>query len=178
MEDGGLGMNYLIHSLAMEEISRYSGAIGLSYGAHSNLCVNQLALNGTADQKAKYLPKLISGEHVGALAMSEDNSGSDVISMRLTATDCGDHYKLNGSKFWITNGPNANVIIVYAKTDPSKGAHGITAFIVDTEACGDTFQVVRKLKKLGMRGSNTGELLFTDAPIPKVCRLILLATQF
>ena len=162
---GGSGMGYLAHVIAMEEISRASASVGLSYGAHSNLCVNQINRNGSDEQKAKYLPKLISGEHIGALAMSEPNAGSDVVSMKLSAKDAGDHYVLNGSKMWITNGPDANVYVIYAKTDPSAGPRGITAFIVERDTPG--FSQAQKLDKLGMRGSNTCELVFEDAKVPK-----------
>lgn len=162
---GGAGMGYLAHVIAMEEISRASASVGLSYGAHSNLCASQIARNGNEKQKAKYLPKLVDGSWVGALAMSEANAGSDVISMQLKATQNGDHYLLNGSKMWITNGPDADVVVVYAKTEPDDGAHGITAFIVDkSEAC---FSCAQKLDKLGMRGSNTCELVFKDCPVSK-----------
>ncbi len=162
---GGAGMGYLAHVIAMEEISRASASIGLSYGAHSNLCASQIARNGNEEQKTKYLPKLVDGSRVGALAMSEANAGSDVISMQLKATQNGDHYLLNGSKMWITNGPDADVVVVYAKTEPDDGAHGITAFIVDkSEAC---FSCAQKLDKLGMRGSNTCELVFKDCPVSK-----------
>jgi isovaleryl-CoA dehydrogenase len=162
---GGADLGYLAHVLAMEEISRASASIGLSYGAHSNLCVNQIFRNGTPDQRQTYLPKLISGEHIGALAMSEPNAGSDVVSMKLRADDKGDHYVLNGSKMWITNGPDAHVYVIYAKTDPSLGPHGITAFIVERDAPG--FSRGNKLDKLGMRGSNTCELVFNNTPVPK-----------
>ncbi|MEP1216437.1 MAG: isovaleryl-CoA dehydrogenase [Marinobacter sp.] len=162
---GGSGMGYLAHVIAMEEISRASASVGLSYGAHSNLCVNQINRNGTDEQKEKYLPKLISGEHIGALAMSEPNAGSDVVSMKLSAKDAGDHYVLNGSKMWITNGPDANVYVIYAKTDPAAGPRGITAFIVERDTPG--FSQAQKLDKLGMRGSNTCELVFEDAKVPK-----------
>ncbi len=162
---GGAGMGYLAHVIAMEEISRASASIGLSYGAHSNLCASQIARNGNEEQKTKYLPKLVDGSWVGALAMSEANAGSDVISMQLKATQNGDHYLLNGTKMWITNGPDADVVVVYAKTEPDDGAHGITAFIVDkSEAC---FSCAQKLDKLGMRGSNTCELVFKDCPVSK-----------
>ncbi len=161
---GGAGLGYLEHVIAMEEISRGSASVGLSYGAHSNLCVNQLSRNGNDDQKSAYLPKLISGEHVGALAMSEPGSGSDVVSMRLKAELKGDRYILNGTKMWITNGPDANVLIVYAKTDPDAGSHGITAFIIEKEMAG--FSTAQKLDKLGMRGSNTCELVFEDCEVP------------
>ena len=163
-EWGGAGMGYLAHCVAMEEISRASGAIGLSYGAHSNLCVNQIRRNGTAEQKKRYLPKLISGEHVGALAMSEPNAGSDVVSMRTRADRKGDRYVLNGSKMWITNGPLAETLVVYAKTDPDAGHAGITAFIVERGFKG--FSTGQKLDKLGMRGSDTGELVFEDCEVP------------
>ncbi|WP_136254293.1 isovaleryl-CoA dehydrogenase [Onishia niordana] len=163
-EDGGSGMGYLAHCIAMEEISRASASVALSYGAHSNLCVNQLKLNGSAEQKAKYLPKLISGEHVGALAMSEPGAGSDVVSMKLRAKKDGDHYILNGNKMWITNGPDAHVLIVYAKTDPAAGSKGITAFIIEKDMPG--FSTAQKLDKLGMRGSNTCELVFQDCRVP------------
>ncbi|CAN2389963.1 Isovaleryl-CoA dehydrogenase [Pristimantis euphronides] len=167
VEYGGSAMGYLEHVLVMEEISRVSAAVGLSYGAHSNLCINQLVRNGNEAQKEKYLPKLINGEHIGALAMSESNSGSDVVSMRLKAEKIDDYYVLNGNKFWITNGPDADVLIVYAKTDPSikPAAHGITAFIVEKGTPG--FSTAQKLDKLGMRGSNTSELVFEDCKIPE-----------
>jgi len=164
-EYGGVEMGYLAHVIAMEEISRASASVGLSYGAHSNLCVNQIHRNGTEEQKHKYLPKLISGEHIGALAMSEPNAGSDVVSMKLTARDNGDHYLLNGNKMWITNGPDANTYVIYAKTDTSAGPRGITAFIVERDFPG--FSRHQKLDKLGMRGSNTCELVFEDCPVPK-----------
>lgn len=160
----GAGLGYLEHVVAMEEISRASGAVGLSYGAHSNLCINQISRNGTHEQKLKYLPKLISGEQVGALAMSEPNAGSDVVSMQLHAEKKGDEYILNGSKMWITNGPNADVVVVYAKTDKAAHAKGITAFIVEKNFPG--FKTAQKLDKLGMRGSNTCELVFTDCRVP------------
>ncbi|AVY68326.1 isovaleryl-CoA dehydrogenase [Xanthomonas translucens] len=163
-EYGGSAMGYLAHVVAMEEISRASGAIGLSYGAHSNLCVNQLRKNGSAAQKARYLPRLCSGEHVGALAMSEPGAGSDVVSMKLRAELRGDHYVLNGNKMWITNGPDADVLVVYAKTDPAGGARGITAFLVEKGMPG--FSTAQKLDKLGMRGSNTSELVFQDCTVP------------
>jgi len=163
-EWGGTGMGYLAHMVAMEEISRGSGAIGLSYAAHSNLCVNQINRNGSAEQKARFLPRLISGEHIGALAMSEPNAGSDVVSMRLRADLKGDHYVLNGTKMWITNGPDCDVLVVYAKTDMAAGAKGITAFIVEKGSPG--FSVAQKLDKLGMRGSHTGELVFQDVEVP------------
>jgi isovaleryl-CoA dehydrogenase len=163
-EHGGSGLGYLAHMIAMEEISRASASIGLSYGAHSNLCVNQIRRNGNAAQKRRYLPKLVRGEHVGALAMSEPESGSDVVSMRLRAQDRGGSYLLNGTKMWITNGPDADTLVVYAKTDPDKGADGITAFIVEKGMRG--FSVGRKLDKLGMRGSHTSELVFRDCEVP------------
>lgn len=163
--EGGSGFGYLEHVLAMEEISRASGSVALSYGAHSNLCVNQLKLNGTADQKRRYLPKLISGEHVGALAMSETGAGSDVIGMQCNARDAGDHFILNGSKMWITNGPDADTLIVYAKTDKNAGSKGITAFIIEKNFPG--FSTAQKLDKLGMRGSNTCELVFKECIVPK-----------
>ena len=163
-EYGGAGMGYLAHVVAMEEISRASGAVGLSYGAHSNLCVNQLKLNGSDAQKRKYLPKLLSGEHVGALAMSEPGSGSDVVSMKLRADLKGDHYVLNGTKMWITNGPDADTLVVYAKTDLGLGSRGITVFIVEKGMKG--FSTAQKLDKLGMRGSNTCELVFQDCEVP------------
>lgn len=163
-EWGGTGMGYLAHMVAMEEISRGSGGIGLSYAAHSNLCVNQINRNGTSEQKARYLPRLISGEHIGALAMSEPNAGSDVVSMRLRAELKGDRYVLNGTKMWITNGPDCDVLVVYAKTDMAAGAKGITAFILEKGTPG--FSVAQKLDKLGMRGSHTGELVFQDVEVP------------
>jgi isovaleryl-CoA dehydrogenase len=161
---GGAGLGYLAHIVAMEEISRASASVGLSYGAHSNLCVNQIRRNGSEAQKRRYLPKLISGEHVGALAMSEPGAGSDVVSMRTRADRRGDHYVLNGSKMWITNGPDADTLVVYAKTDPQAGARGITAFIVESGMPG--FSTAQKLDKLGMRGSNTCELVFQDCVVP------------
>ena len=164
-EYGGSGMGYLAHVVAMEEISRASGSIGLSYGAHSNLCLNQLRKNGSQAQKRKYLPKLCSGEHVGALAMSEPGAGSDVVSMKLRAERDGDDFVLNGNKMWITNGPDADVLIVYAKTDPAAGARGITAFLIEKGMPG--FTTAQKLDKLGMRGSNTCELVFIDCRVPK-----------
>ena len=164
-EFGGSGLGYLEHCIAVEEVSRGSAAIGLSYGAHSNLCVNQLRRNGTEAQKKKYLPKLISGEHVGGLAMSEPGAGSDVVSMKLRAEKKGDRYVLNGTKMWITNGPGGDVLIVYAKTDPAAGSRGITAFIVEKGFKG--FRVAQKLDKMGMRGSNTGELVFEDCEVPE-----------
>ncbi len=163
-EFGGVDMDYLAHVIAMQEISRASASVGLSYGAHSNLCVNQIYRNGNQAQKEKYLPKLISGEHVGALAMSEPNAGSDVVAMKLTANKVGDHYLLNGNKMWITNGPDADTYIVYAKTDINKGSHGISAFIVERDFKG--FSRAQKLDKLGMRGSNTCELVFQDCEVP------------
>jgi isovaleryl-CoA dehydrogenase len=162
---GGAGLGYLEHCVAMEEISRASGSIGLSYGAHSNLCVNQIRRNGSTDQKKRYLPKLISGAHVGALAMSEPGSGSDVVSMRTRADRKGTKYVLNGSKMWITNGPLADVIVVYAKTDATAGARGITAFLVEKKFKG--FSTAQKLDKLGMRGSDTGEIVFQDCEVPE-----------
>jgi isovaleryl-CoA dehydrogenase len=166
---GGAGLGYLAHTIAMEEISRASGAVGLSYGAHSNLCVNQLRLNGSDAQRDRYLPKLVSGEHVGALAMSEPQAGSDVVSMQLRAERRGDSYVLNGRKMWITNGPDADVLVVYAKTDPGAGARGITAFIVERGSRG--FATAQKLDKLGMRGSSTCELVFEDCAVPADNRL-------
>ncbi|MCH7929616.1 MAG: isovaleryl-CoA dehydrogenase [Proteobacteria bacterium] len=163
-EYGGAGLGYLEHVVAMEEISRGSASVGLSYGAHSNICVNQIRRNGSGDQKRRYLPKLISGEHVGALAMSESGAGSDVVAMRLRAEKRGDRYVLNGAKMWITNGPDADVIVVYAKTDPDAGSRGITAFIVEKRFKG--FAAAPKLDKLGMRGSNTCELVFDDCEVP------------
>ena len=164
-EYGGAGLGYLEHCVAMEEISRGSAAVGLSYGAHSNLCVNQISRNGSAEQKRKYLPKLVSGEHVGALAMSEPNSGSDVVSMRTRADKKGDHYVLNGTKMWITNGPVAETFVVYAKTDATAGSRGMTAFIVEKGFKG--FTQAQKLDKLGMRGSDTSELVFQDCEVPE-----------
>lgn len=164
-EEGGAGLGYLAHIVAMEEISRASAAVGLSYGAHSNLCVNQIRRNGTLEQKRRYLPKLISGEHVGALAMSEPNAGSDVVSMQLKAEKKGDRYVLNGAKMWITNGGDADVLVVYAKTDPAAGAKGITAFIVEKGFKG--FSHGAHLDKLGMRGSNTYPLFFDDCEVPE-----------
>jgi isovaleryl-CoA dehydrogenase len=163
-EHGGAGLGYLAHTVAMEEISRASAAVGLSYGAHSNLCVNQLALNATEAQKQKYLPKLISGEHVGALAMSEPGAGSDVVSMQLKAVRRGDCYVLDGRKMWITNGPEADVLVVYAKTAPDAGARGISAFIIEKNFKG--FTPAQKLDKLGMRGSSTSELVFDSCEVP------------
>ncbi|WP_423906895.1 isovaleryl-CoA dehydrogenase [Candidatus Spongiihabitans sp.] len=164
VEYGGSDMGYLAHIIAMQEISRASASVGLSYGAHSNLCINQIQRNGNPAQKKKYLPKLVSGEHVGALAMSEPNSGSDVVSMRLKAEINGDHFLLNGTKMWITNAPDANVVVVYAKTEPAAGHKGITAFIVEREF---GIKAAPKLDKLGMRGSNTGELVFDNVAVPR-----------
>jgi len=164
-EFGGAAMGYLEHVVAMEEISRASASVGLSYGAHSNLCVNQIRRNGSAEQKRRYLPRLVSGEHVGALAMSEPGAGSDVVSMRLRADKRGDRYVLNGNKMWITNGPDANVLVVYAKTDPEAGPRGITAFLIEKGFKG--FSTAQKLDKLGMRGSNTCELVFQDCEAPE-----------
>jgi isovaleryl-CoA dehydrogenase len=161
---GGANMGYLAHMIAMEEISRASASVGLSYGAHSNLCVNQIHRNGTEAQKKKYLPKLVSGEHVGALAMSEPGAGSDVISMKLTALDRGGCYVLNGTKMWITNGPDADTLVVYAKTEPEMGARGVTAFLIEKGMKG--FSIAQKLDKLGMRGSPTGELVFQNVEVP------------
>jgi isovaleryl-CoA dehydrogenase len=163
-EWGGAGLGYLAHCIAMEEVSRASASVGLSYGAHSNLCVNQIRRNGTAEQKSRYLPKLISGAHVGALAMSETTAGSDVVSMRTRADRKGDRFVLNGSKMWITNGPVADTLVVYAKTDREAGSRGITAFIIEREFAG--FATAQKLDKLGMRGSDTCELVFTDCEVP------------
>ena len=163
-EYGGANMGYLAHMVAMEEISRASASIGLSYGAHSNLCVNQINRNGNEAQKAKYLPKLISGEHIGALAMSEPGAGSDVISMKLKAEDKGGYYLLNGNKMWITNGPDADTLVVYAKTEPELGARGVTAFLIEKGMPG--FSIAQKLDKLGMRGSHTGELVFNNVEVP------------
>lgn len=163
-EYGGANLGYLAHIVAMEEISRASASVGLSYGAHSNLCVNQIRRNGSEAQKRKYLPKLISGAYVGALAMSEPGAGSDVVSMQLRAEDRGDYYVLNGTKMWITNGPDADVLVVYAKTEPELGASGITAFLVEKGFKG--FSVAQKLDKLGMRGSHTGELVFQNCEVP------------
>ncbi|WP_287833672.1 isovaleryl-CoA dehydrogenase [Acidiphilium sp.] len=162
---GGAGLGYLAHCVAMEEISRASASVGLSYGAHSNLCVNQIRLNGTEAQRERYLPDLVSGRKVGALAMSEPNAGSDVVSMRLRAEKRGNSYVLNGSKMWITNGPEADTLVVYAKTDPESGPRGITAFLVEKTMPG--FSCAQKLDKLGMRGSNTGELVFEDCVVPE-----------
>lgn len=164
-QDGGVGMGYLAHVIAMEEISRASASVGLSYGAHSNLCVNQIARNGTAKQKAQYLPALLSGEAIGALAMSEPNAGSDVVSMKLSAKKQGQKYILNGNKMWITNGPDAHTFIIYAKTQTEKHEQGITAFIVEKNSQG--FSQAQKLDKLGMRGSNTCELVFQDCVVPE-----------
>ncbi|MFN4274679.1 MAG: isovaleryl-CoA dehydrogenase [Ferrovibrio sp.] len=164
-EYGGSGLGYLEHCIAMEEVSRGSASVGLSYGAHSNLCVNQLRRNGNEQQKKRYLPKLISGEHLGALAMSEPNAGSDVVSMKLRAEKKGDRYILNGNKMWITNGPQADVLVVYAKTDPAAGPRGITAFLIEKSFKG--FSTAQKLDKLGMRGSDTGELVFEDCEVPE-----------
>ena len=164
-EYGGTNLGYLAHVIAMEEISRASAAVGLSYGAHSNLCVNQIRKNGSPEQKARYLPKLCSGEHIGALAMSEPGAGSDVVSMKLRAEKKGDRYILNGNKMWITNGPDANTYVIYAKTKPDAGSKGITAFIVERDFPG--FSRAQKLDKLGMRGSNTGELVFEDCEVPE-----------
>lgn len=161
---GGTNMGYLAHAIVMEEISRASAAVGLSYGAHSNLCLNQIQKNWTPRQREQYLPKLCSGEHIGALAMSEPSAGSDVVSMRLRADKKGDHYILNGNKFWITNGPDADVYVIYAKTEPDAGSRGITAFIVERDSPG--FSRAQKLDKLGMRGSNTCELVFEDCEVP------------
>src|ERR1700757_5149281 len=164
-EYGGAGMGYLAHCVAMEEVSRGSASIGLSYGAHSNLCVNQIRRNGSEAQKKKYLPQLVSGEHVGALAMSEPGAGSDVVGMRLRAERRGDRYVLNGSKMWITNGPDADTLVLYAKTDPAAGPRGITAFLIEKGMKG--FSTAQKLDKLGMRGSDTAELVFEDCEVPE-----------
>ena len=163
-EYGGVGLGYLAHTIVIEEIARASASVSLSYGAHSNLCVNQVRLNGTAKQKQKYLPKLVSGDHVGALAMSEAGSGSDVISMSLRAEKRNGYYLLNGNKFWITNGPDADVLVVYAKTDPGAGSRGLTAFLVEREMVG--FSTSPHFDKLGMRGSNTAELIFENVEVP------------
>ncbi|WP_273521162.1 isovaleryl-CoA dehydrogenase [Rhodosalinus sediminis] len=163
-EHGGADMGYLAHTVAVEEIARASASVSLSYGAHSNLCVNQIKLNGTEAQKAKYLPRLVSGEHVGALAMSEAGAGSDVVGMKLAAERRNDHYRLNGTKYWITNGPDADVLVVYAKTDPEAGSKGITAFLIEKEMAG--FSTSPHFDKLGMRGSNTAELIFEDVEVP------------
>ncbi len=162
---GGSGLGYLEHTIAMEEVSRASASVGLSYGAHSNLCVNQIRRNGSEAQKRRHLPKLVSGEHLGALAMSEPGAGSDVVSMRLRAQRKGDRYVLNGTKFWITNGPQADVLVVYGKTDPDAGSKGITAFLIEKGFKG--FSIAQKLDKLGMRGSETGELVFQDCEVPE-----------
>ena len=163
-EYGGAGMSYLAHTVAVEEIARASASVSLSYGAHSNLCVNQIKLNGNEEQKQKYLPRLISGEHVGALAMSEPSAGSDVVSMKLRAEKRNDHYRLNGNKYWITNGPDADTLVVYAKTDSDAGSKGITAFLIEKEMKG--FSTSKHFDKLGMRGSNTAELVFEDVEVP------------
>ena len=163
-EFGGAGMNYLAHTVAVEEVARASASVSLSYGAHSNLCVNQIKLNGTQAQKEKYLPKLISGAHVGALAMSEPSAGSDVVSMKLAAEKLNGYYRLNGNKYWITNGPDADTLVVYAKTDPQGGSKGITAFLIEKEMTG--FSTSPHFDKLGMRGSNTAELIFDDVEVP------------
>jgi isovaleryl-CoA dehydrogenase len=163
-EFGGAGMSYLAHTVAVEEVARASASVSLSYGAHSNLCVNQIKLNGNAEQKAKYLPGLVSGDHVGALAMSEAGAGSDVVSMALRAEKRNDHYRLNGNKYWITNGPDADTLVVYAKTDPDAGSKGITAFIIEKSMTG--FSTSPHFDKLGMRGSNTAELIFDDCEVP------------
>jgi isovaleryl-CoA dehydrogenase len=163
-EYGGAGMGYLAHVIAVEEIARASASVSLSYGAHSNLCVNQIRLNGTPEQREKYLPKLVSGEHVGALAMSEAGAGSDVVGMKLRAEKKNDRYVLNGTKYWITNGPDADTLVVYAKTDPDAGSKGITAFLVEKEMAG--FSTSPHFDKLGMRGSNTAELIFEDCEVP------------
>ncbi|MCL4168474.1 UNVERIFIED_CONTAM: hypothetical protein GTU68_042207, partial [Idotea baltica] len=161
---GGTGLGYLAHTVAVEEVARASASVSLSYGAHSNLCVNQISLNGTDEQKAKYLPKLCSGEHVGALAMSETSAGSDVVSMKLSAEKRNDHYRLNGNKYWITNGCDADTLVVYAKTDPYAGSRGITAFLIEKSMKG--FTTSQHFDKLGMRGSNTAELIFDDCEVP------------
>ncbi|MCD9146419.1 isovaleryl-CoA dehydrogenase [Pseudophaeobacter flagellatus] len=163
-EFGGAGMSYLAHTVAVEEVARASASVSLSYGAHSNLCVNQIKLNGSDEQKKKYLPGLVSGQHVGALAMSEAGAGSDVVSMSLRAEKRNDHYRLNGNKYWITNGPDADTLVVYAKTDPDAGSKGITAFIVEKSMTG--FSTSPHFDKLGMRGSNTAELIFDDCEVP------------
>mgnify|MGYP000008568095 FL=1 len=163
-EFDGSNMGYLAHVIAVEEIARASASVSLSYGAHSNLCVNQISLNGTSEQKARYLPKLVSGEHVGALAMSEPNAGSDVVSMKLHAEKRNDHYRLNGNKYWITNGPDADTLVVYAKTDPDAGSKGMTAFLIEKSMTG--FSTSNHFDKLGMRGSNTAELIFEDVQVP------------
>ena len=163
-EYGGAGMSYLAHTIVCEEIARASASVALSYGAHSNLCVNQIRLNGTEAQKQKFLPGLVSGDHVGALAMSEAGAGSDVVSMKLSAEKRNDHYRLNGTKYWITNGPDADTLVVYAKTDPDAGSRGITAFLIEKDMAG--FSTSQHFDKLGMRGSNTGELIFEDVEVP------------
>ena len=163
-EYGGAGMGYLAHTVAVEEVARASASVSLSYGAHSNLCVNQIRLNGTEEQKAKYLPRLVSGEHVGALAMSEAGAGSDVVSMKLRAEKKNGYYTLNGTKYWITNGPDADTLVVYAKTDPAAGSKGMTAFLIEKEMVG--FSTSKHFDKLGMRGSNTAELVFEDVEVP------------
>jgi isovaleryl-CoA dehydrogenase len=163
-EFGGAGLGYLAHTVVCEEIARASASVALSYGAHSNLCVNQIRLNGTEEQKRRYLPRLVSGEHVGALAMSEAGAGSDVVGMKLRAEKRNDHYRLNGSKYWITNGPDAQTLVVYAKTDPDAGPRGITAFLIERQMKG--FSTSKPFHKLGMRGSNTGELIFEDCEVP------------
>ena len=163
-EYGGAGMSYLAHTIAVEEVARASASVSLSYGAHSNLCVNQIKLNGSDEQKAKYLPKLVSGEHVGALAMSEPSAGSDVVSMKLKAEKRNGYYRLNGNKYWITNGPDADTLVVYAKTDPDAGSKGITAFLIEKDMTG--FSTSPHFDKLGMRGSNTAELIFEDVEVP------------
>jgi len=163
-EEGGLGLGYLAHAVAMEEVSRASASVGLSYGAHSNLCVNQIARWGNADQRRSFLPRLISGEHVGSLAMSEPGAGSDVVSMKLRAEKRNDRFVLNGSKMWITNAPDADTLVVYAKTEPDAGPRGITAFLIERDM--DGFSTGQKLDKLGMRGSNTAELVFDDCEVP------------
>src|SRR5690606_19950012 len=164
-EYGGTNMGYLAHMIVMEELSRASASVALSYGAHSNLCVNQIHRNGTEAQKQKYLPKLLSGEHVGALAMSEPGAGPDLVSMKLRAEKKGSRYVLNGNKMWITNGPDADTLVVYAKTDPEAKQRGITAFIIEKDFPG--FSIAQKLDKLGMRGSHTGELVFQDCEVPE-----------
>ncbi len=161
---GGAGMGYLAHAVVVEELARASASVSLSYGAHSNLCVNQIHLNGTPEQKARYLPRLVSGEHVGALAMSEAGAGSDVVSMSLRAEKRNDHFRLNGTKYWITNGPDADTLVVYAKTDPDAGSKGLTAFLIEKEMAG--FSASPHFDKLGMRGSNTAELIFEDVKVP------------
>ena len=163
-EYDGVNLGYLAHVLVMEQVSRASASVGLSYGAHSNLCINQIHRHGTPEQKARYLPPLVSGEHVGALAMSEPGAGSDVVSMRLTAVREGDHFVLNGNKMWITNGPDADTLVVYAKTEPEMGARGVTAFLIEKGMPG--FSIAQKLDKLGMRGSHTGELVFNNVEVP------------